>query len=126
MLFGLVWKRDHWRFGCGVGFARSVFLSIAFTRHVAAALSLQANKTDANDARGIAQVVRSGWYREVAVKSVESCRIRALLSARGQLVAIRTTLYNQIRGLLKSFGVVLAAGKGGRFESAVLRHCPDD
>ena len=61
-------------------------------RHIAAALSLQTNKTDTNDAFGIAQVVRSGWYRPVAVKSLESCRVRALLSARAELVAIRTTL----------------------------------
>ncbi|UWU68007.1 transposase [Bradyrhizobium sp. NC92] len=92
---------------------------------VAAALSLQVNKTDVNDAFGIAQVVRSGWYRPVAIKSLQSCRIRALLSARGELVAIRTTLYNQIRGL-KTFGVVLAAGKGGTFERAVLTRCPAD
>ena len=51
-------------------------------RHVAAALSLQVNKTDANDAHGIAQVVRSGWYRPVVVKSLQSCRVRAVLSAR--------------------------------------------
>jgi transposase len=95
-------------------------------RHVAAALSLQVNKTDANDAHGIAQVVRSGWYREVGVKSLESCRIRAVLSARGQLVAMRTSLSNQIRGLLKAFGVVLGPGKGGSFEAAVRSGCPDD
>jgi transposase len=95
-------------------------------RHVAAALSLQVNKTDVNDAYGIAQVVRSGWYRAVAIKSLQSCRIRALLSARSELVAIRTTLYNQIRGLLKTFGVVLAPGKGGTFERAVLTRCPAD
>ncbi|MCK1754144.1 transposase, partial [Bradyrhizobium sp. 137] len=43
-----------------------------------------------------------------------------------ELVAIRTTLYNQIRGLLKTFGVVLAAGKGGTFDRAVLTRCPED
>lgn len=95
-------------------------------RHVAAALSLQVNKTDANDARGIAQVVRSGWYRAVGVKSLQSCRVRALLSARGQLVSMRTSLSNQIRGLLKTFGVVLGPGKGGSFEAAVVTSCPDD
>ncbi len=63
-------------------------------RHIAAALSLQVNKTDANDARGIAQVVRSGWYRAVGVKSLQSCRVRALLSARSQLVSMRTSLSN--------------------------------
>ena len=91
-------------------------------RHVAAALSLQVNKTDANDAHGIAQVVRSGWYRPVVVKSLQSCRVRAVLSARHQLVTMRTSLYNQIRGLLKTFGVVLAPGKG----TAVLAGCPTD
>jgi transposase len=95
-------------------------------RHVSAALSLQVNKTDANDAHGIAQVVRSGWYRAVSVKSLQSCRIRALLTARTELVSIRTTLYNQIRGLLKTFGVVLAPGRGGTFEQAVLLQCPSD
>jgi transposase len=95
-------------------------------RHVAAALSLQVNKTDANDAHGIAQVVRSGCYRPVVVKSLQSCRVRAVLSARHQLVTMRTSLYNQIRGLLKTFGVVLAPGKGATFETAVLAGCPTD
>jgi transposase len=95
-------------------------------RHVAAALSLQVNKTDANDAHGILQVVRSGWYRPVVVKSMQSCRVRAVLSARNQLVTMRTSLYNQIRGLLKTFGVVLAPGKGATFEAEVLAGCPTD
>jgi transposase len=95
-------------------------------RHAAAVLSLKTNKTDANDARGIAQLVRSGWYREVGVKSLQSCRVRALLTARNQLVAMRTGLSNQIRGLLKTFGVVLGPGKGGSFEAAVLSESPDD
>ena len=95
-------------------------------RHVAAALSLQVNKTDTNDAHGIAQVVRSGWYRAVAIKSLQSCRVRTILSARRQLVMVRTGLCNQIRGLLKTFGVVLGAGTGGVFERAVHEQCPDD
>lgn len=95
-------------------------------RHAAAVLSLQANKTDANDARGIAQLVRSGWYRKVGVKSFQSCRMRALLSARSQLVSLRTSLSNQIRGLLKAFGVVLGPGRNGAFEAAVLNECPED
>ncbi len=84
------------------------------------------NKTDTNDAHGIAQVVRSGWYLPVAVKSMHSCRVRAILAARRQLVEVRTGLYNQIRGLLKTFGVVLGSGTGGTFERAVNAECPDD
>lgn len=95
-------------------------------RHVAAVLSLQVNKTDANDALGIAQVVRSGWYRAIGVKSLQSCRVRTLLAARGHLVTMRTGLYNQIRGLLKTFGVVLGPGKSGSFEAAVVTECPND
>ena len=80
-------------------------------RHAKAALALQLNKTDRNDARGLAQIVRTGWYREVAVKSVDSQLIRSMLTARAQLVRMRVDLANQIRGVLKPFGLV--AGKGG-------------
>jgi transposase len=55
--------------------------------------------------------VRTGWYREIAVKSVDSQLIRSLLTTRAQLVRMRVDLANQIRGVLKPFGLV--AGKGG-------------
>lgn len=80
-------------------------------RHAKAALSLQLNKSDRNDARGLAQIVRTGWYREVAVKSLDSQLVRSLLTARAQLVRMRVDLANQIRGVLKPFGLI--AGKGG-------------
>src|SRR4051812_775767 len=72
-------------------------------RHAKAALALQLNKTDRNDARGLAQIVRTGWYREVAVKGVDSQLIRAMLTSRVQLVRMRVDLTNQIRGVLKPF-----------------------
>jgi transposase len=81
-------------------------------RHAKAALSLQVNKTDPNDALGLAQIVRTGWYREATVKSLDSQVIRSFLSSRARLVAVRVDLINQIRGMLKPFGLV--AGKGGR------------
>src|SRR3712207_8031207 len=71
-------------------------------RHAKAALSVQLNKTDANDAYGLAQIVRTGWYREVAVKSLDSHRVRALLSSRAQLVDMRRDLGSKIRGDRKS------------------------
>ena len=80
-------------------------------RHAKAALSVQLNRSDRNDARGLAQIVRTGWYREVAVKSMDGQRVRSLLTTRAQLVRMRVELANQIRGVLKPFG--LAAGKGG-------------
>jgi len=81
-------------------------------RHAQAALSLQVNKTDRNDAEGLAQIVRMGWYREVSVKSMESHTVRAMLGVRAQLIGMRTNVMNQIRGTLKTFGVVLGKEKG--------------
>ncbi len=68
-------------------------------------------KSDRTDARGLAQVVRTGWYREVVVKSMDNQLVRSLLTTRAQLVCRRVDLANQIRGALKPLGLV--AGKGG-------------
>ena len=57
-------------------------------RHAKASLSLQLNKSDANDARGLAQIVRTGWYRAVTARSLDGQRMRALITARAQLVAL--------------------------------------
>jgi transposase len=76
-------------------------------RHAKAALSLKVNKTDANDALGLAQIMRVGWYREVAVKGHDCQALRALLIARAQIVSQITTLKNCVRGILKVFGHVL-------------------
>lgn len=97
-------------------------------RHAKAALSMQVNKSDRNDAFGLAQIVRTGWYREVGVKSLENHQIRAVLGARAQLVGMRTDLRNQIRGLLKVFGVVLERHSDRSFEERVkevARAAPD-
>jgi transposase len=76
-------------------------------RQVNAALSAMRNKTDKHDARGIAQILRSGWYSRVHVKSVESHYIRALLTSRKVMQRKCIDLENEIRGLLKVFGVKL-------------------
>src|SRR5277367_2340383 len=88
-------------------------------RHAKAALRMQVNKTDRNDAFGLAQIMRTGWYREVGVKSIENHKVRAVLGARAQLVGMRTDIRNQIRGLLKVFGVVLERNSGMSFEERV-------
>jgi len=82
-------------------------------RHAKSALSLQINNTDANDALGLAQIVRTGWYREVAVKSMNAHTLKMLLVARSQLVSQRQTIANTIRGLLKTFGLIIARGANG-------------
>ena len=88
-------------------------------RHVKSALGAMRNKTDRNDARGIAQILRCGWYREVYVKSLESHYTRTLLASRKALLSKCVDLENEVRGLLKVFGIKLRAGLGhGPFDEA--------
>jgi transposase len=75
-------------------------------------LSLRINKTDRNDAVGLAELLVSGWYKPVTVKSLESHRIRTVLTNRALLVGIRQDLENQVRSVLKTFGFVLGKGRG--------------
>ena len=71
-------------------------------RHMAAALSARVNKNDRNDARGIAQMMRAGLYKEVKIKSDESCELKVLLGSRRQLVESRQRLLGTMRGLLEA------------------------
>jgi len=89
-------------------------------RQVKAALSAMRNKTDKHDARGIAQIVRSGWYSRVHVKSIESHHIRALLSSRKAVLNKCIDLENEVRGLFKVFGIKLPPKLGhGAFDAKV-------
>ena len=88
-------------------------------RHARAALKMQINKTDQNDAEGLAQIMRTGWYRKVHVKSFESHRARALVGARSQLVGMTTRLSNHIRGVLKTFGLLPGAVRGLPFDRRI-------
>jgi len=77
------------------------------SRQVNAALSAMRNKTDQNDARGIAHVLRTGWFSPVHMKSREAHGLRALLSTRKALLKKTMDLANETRGLLKIFGIRL-------------------
>jgi len=89
-------------------------------RQVKAALSAMRNKTDKNDARGIAQLLRSGWYSRVHVKSIESHQVRALLSSRKAVLTKCIDLEQEIRGLFKVFGIKLPPRLGhGSFDPKV-------
>ncbi len=89
-------------------------------RQVRAALSAMRNKTDKNDARGIAQILRTGWYSRVHVKSLGSHHVRALLSSRRAVLSKCIDLENEVRGLLRIFGIKLPAHLGHVvFDSAV-------
>src|SRR4028118_2184186 len=65
-------------------------------RHAKAALNMAANKTDANDADGLAHLAEVGFYRAVRVKGYDSMLVRTLVAARARLVQITTELSNQI------------------------------
>jgi len=75
------------------------------TRHVRAALSAMAVKTDRKDARGIAQLLRMGWFRPVHVKSVSAQEARALLVARRMLQTKVLDVELSLRGVLRGFGL---------------------
>src|SRR3546814_16544023 len=82
-------------------------------RHAHAVLSTRINKSDENDARGLAELIRVGWYKQVRIKSEESRAVSTLLAARSRLVMVRRDLQTHIRSML--------AGMGLRFPRAVRR-----
>ena len=95
-------------------------------RHAKKALDMRINKTDANDADGLAHIVRSGWYKEVRVKSRDAMLSKTLVAGRDQLLQISTGLSNQIRGVMKTFGLVVPKGGGKVFEANVRRLLADE
>jgi transposase len=88
-------------------------------RHAHNTLKEQLNKTDKHDARGIAQLVRTNFFKEVKVKSMKSHQVRTLLGERAQLVGMRTSLKNQIRGALKTHGFVVSHSVEKSFKAKV-------
>lgn len=89
------------------------------TRHVKAALSAMAVKTDRRDARGIAQLLRMGWFRPVHRKSVPSQEARALLAGRKQLQIKAMDLEQTLRGLLRGFGLKVGDVSRGKLPARV-------
>ena len=83
--------------------------------------SLATHKTDRNDARGLAHLARTGFFKPVHVKSLPAHAIRALIIARKKLVGQRVTLENQIRGLAVVFGVRLPRGLSPAFIEQALQ-----
>lgn len=88
-------------------------------RHVKAAIEAMAVKTDRNDARGIAQLLRMGWYRPVHCKSQPSQDVRALLTARKQLLTKTIDLELCLRGLLRGYGLKMGTVTKVRFAARV-------
>jgi len=89
-------------------------------RHAHGTLKAQRVKTDKNDARGLAQIARTGWYKATHVKSDDGQALRALVGGRKQLVAIRLEMENHIRGTLKTFGIKLGTVTSAGFSAKVI------
>jgi hypothetical protein len=97
-------------------------------RHVKAVLKMQVNKSDRNDAAGIARIMQTGWFKEVRLKGFDSHAIRALLTSRAMLVKIKRDLENQICGLLKIAGLLVGTARGDAFSRRALelaKQCPE-
>ena len=77
------------------------------------------NKTDRNDARGIAQMMRVGLYRTVHVKTQRSQKLRMLLRHRKLLKAKALDMENDLRGTLRNFGLKVGVASGRRFEARI-------
>src|SRR5688572_7835219 len=98
------------------------------TRHMRAALQAQINKTDRNDARGIAQMMRARLYRPVHVKTLRSQKLRMLLTHRKLLQSKAIAIENDLRATLRNFGLKVGVVGTVRFEARIkelVENLPD-
>ena len=98
------------------------------TRHMRAVLKAQINKTDRNDARGIAQMMRVGLYRPVHVKTLRSQKLRMLLTHRKLLQAKAIVIENDLRSTLRNFGLKVGMVGAVKFEGRIkelVENLPD-
>lgn len=95
-------------------------------RQAKAAMGAMPNKTDRNDARGIAQIMRTGWYRAVHVKSPPCRSWRALLTARRMVLNKRRDVENGIRALLREVGLKVGTPSRKDFPARVRELAADD
>jgi len=89
------------------------------TRHMRAVLKAQINKTDRNDARGMAQMMRVGLYRPVHVKTLRSQELRMLLTHRKLLQSKAIAIENDLRGTLRNFGLKVGIAGKVKFEARI-------
>jgi transposase len=94
------------------------------TRHVRDAFKAMPVKTDRSDARGIAQLMRLGWFRPVHCKSLPAQELRAILTARKQVQSKHHDLETSLRGILRGFGLKVGRTTPRDFETRV-RHLID-
>lgn len=89
------------------------------TRHVRAAFKTMPVKSDRKDARGIAQLMRLGWFRPVHCKSLPSQEMRALLTARKLMQSKQHDVELSLRGILRGFGLKVGKTTPRTFEGRI-------
>src|ERR1700726_3492801 len=89
------------------------------TRHVRNAFKTMPVKTDRKDARGIAELIRMGWFRPVHCKSMEAQETRVLLTARKLVQSKLHDVEMSLRGILRGFGLKVGATTAKRFEGRI-------
>jgi transposase len=90
---------------------RAVPIECICARHAKGVLAARINKSDVHDAEGLAQLARTGWFKRVHMKASATHIDRAALRIRAQLITTRVAMGNQLRGLLKLFGLRLGAAR---------------
>jgi transposase len=88
---------------------KGLAIELLETRHVRTAFKTMPVKTDRKDARGIAQLMRMGWFRPVHCKSVPAQEMRALLTTRRLVLSKRLDLESGLRGILRGFGLKIGS-----------------
>lgn len=90
---------------------RGVQVECICARHAKGVLAARVNKSDVHDAEGLAQLARTGWFKRVHMKASATHIDRAALRIRDQLITTRNAMANQLRGLLKLFGLRMGAAR---------------
>src|SRR6201999_1939645 len=106
--------------------AAGLAVELLETRHVRKAFEAMPVKSDRNDARGIAQLMRLGWFRPVHCKSMDAQEVRAMLTARKLVQTKLRDVENSLRGILRGFGLKVGRTTerefAGRIEELVAGH----
>src|SRR5438874_10682166 len=99
--------------------AAGLAVELLETRHVRKAFEAMPVKSDRNDARGIAQLMRLGWFRPVHCKSMSAQETRAILTARKLVQSKLRDVENSLRGILRGFGLKVGKTTPKRFEGRI-------